>query len=75
MQRVNYDKIAHLYDEPLRDYGVDGNLLAFVTERPDIDPSSLAVLDVGCGTGKQQTANWTVPYQLWPLLMKHMRQV
>lgn len=57
MQRVNYDKIAHLYDEPLRNYDVDVHLLAFLEDRPDLSPALLHVLDVGCGTGKQQTAN------------------
>jgi ubiquinone/menaquinone biosynthesis C-methylase UbiE len=57
MQRVNYDKIAHLYDEPLRNHTVDTNLLHFLDQRPEIGHASLRTLDVGCGTGKQQTAN------------------
>jgi SAM-dependent methyltransferase len=55
--RVNYDQIAHLYDEPVRDHPVDPSLLAFLAERPDLSPSAVRILDVGCGTGKQQTAN------------------
>src|SRR5688572_12410527 len=57
MHRVNYDQIAHLYDEPVRDYAVDPMLLAYLEERPDLSPSTMRILDVGCGTGKQQTAN------------------
>ena len=54
--RVNYDQIAHLYDEPWRDHPVDPHLLAFLDENL-VRPHELAILDVGCGTGKQQTAN------------------
>lgn len=54
-QRLNYDLIAHLYDEPFRNHPVDKNLLQFLDERPDI--SQLCILDTGCGTGKQLTAN------------------
>ncbi|HZO32536.1 MAG TPA: methyltransferase domain-containing protein [Chloroflexota bacterium] len=57
MPRVDYDQIAHLYDEPIRDHAVDTNLLAFLDERPDLDRSTVRVLDVGCGTGKQLTAD------------------
>ena len=57
MPRVNYDLIAHLYDEPIRDHAVDAGLLAFLAERPDLDRESPRVLDVGCGTGKQLSAN------------------
>ena len=47
--RVNYDKIAHLYDtQPYRGRAADSDLLAFAGER---DPADLAVLDIGCGTG------------------------
>ena len=56
-QRVNYDEIAHLYDEPLRDYDVDTNLLGFLDEQPARRPSGIRVLDTGCGTGKQLTAD------------------
>jgi ubiquinone/menaquinone biosynthesis C-methylase UbiE len=52
--RVDYDAIAHLYDEPRRDHQPDARLEAFATERGD---SRLRVLDVGCGTGKQLAAN------------------
>ncbi|MCL4267454.1 MAG: methyltransferase domain-containing protein [Anaerolineae bacterium] len=54
-QRVNYDTIAHLYDEPIRDHAVDENLAQFLAARPSYHP--LLVLDMGCGTGKQLAAN------------------
>jgi ubiquinone/menaquinone biosynthesis C-methylase UbiE len=56
-QRVNYDTIAHLYDEPLRDYDVDENLVVFLAERPSLSPAHSRILDMGCGTGKQLSAN------------------
>lgn len=55
MARVDYDQIAHLYDERERDHGVDPQLLEFLgTRGPSAD---VRVLDVGCGTGKQLAAN------------------
>jgi ubiquinone/menaquinone biosynthesis C-methylase UbiE len=57
VQRVNYDLIAPLYDEPGRDHEVDPNLLDFLNQRPHLSPDSLRILDVGCGTGKQLAAN------------------
>ena len=59
MPRVDYDQIAHLYDEPIREHAVDERLLAFLEERPDLDEASVRILDVGCGTGRQLGANWT----------------
>jgi SAM-dependent methyltransferase len=56
-QRVNYDAIAHLYDEPLRDYDADPNLILFGEEHPHLEPADLLVLDLGCGTGKQLAAD------------------
>lgn len=56
-QRVNYDPIAHLYDEPLRDHGVDEHLVQFLAARPWLLPAQLRILDMGCGTGKQLAAN------------------
>jgi ubiquinone/menaquinone biosynthesis C-methylase UbiE len=56
-QRVNYDLIAHLYDEPGRDYEPDENLVDFLNERTDCIYSAVRILDMGCGTGKQLTAN------------------
>ncbi len=53
-QRVNYDQIAHLYDEPIRDYAADPNLTQFLAEQPIATPR---ILDMGCGTGKQLTAD------------------
>lgn len=47
-ERIDYDAIAHLYDEPGRDHAVDENLIEFLGSRREAD-----VLDVGCGTGKQ----------------------
>ena len=57
MQRVDYDDIAHKYDEPSRDHGVDSNLIAFLRERAAGASSGVCLLDVGCGTGKQVRAN------------------
>jgi SAM-dependent methyltransferase len=54
-QRLNYDKIAHLYDEPIRDYGVDPNLVSYLEQRGR--DGRRRVLDLGCGTGKQLTAD------------------
>ena len=56
-QRVNYDLIAHLYDEPGRDYEPDENLIDFLNQRTDRHYSAVRILDMGCGTGKQLTAN------------------
>jgi ubiquinone/menaquinone biosynthesis C-methylase UbiE len=56
-QRVDYDRIAHLYDEPLRDHDPDPDLSEYLLERPQSDVSELVVLDMGCGTGKQLTVN------------------
>ncbi len=58
-QRVNYDAIAHLYDERLRDHKVDENLGKFWATRPWLHLSQLRVLDMGCGTGKQLAANYS----------------
>lgn len=57
MHRLDYDQIAHLYDEPIRDHRLDSNLVSFVEARSDTDEAGLAILDVACGTGKQLTAN------------------
>ena len=57
MPRVDYDEIAHRFDEPSRDHDVDPNLIAFVEERLSIAASELSILDVGCGTGKQLLAD------------------
>ncbi len=57
MQRVNYDQIAHLYDEPARDHQVDANLIAYFETLSENAQSDFTVLDVGCGTGKQLHAN------------------
>ena len=57
MHRLDYDKIAHLYDEPVRDHRLDSHLVSFVEARSDTDEADLAILDVACGTGKQLTAN------------------
>jgi SAM-dependent methyltransferase len=56
-QRLNYDKIAHLYDEPIRDYAVDPNLLQYLEQLGDYRGKK-RVLDLGCGTGKQLTADF-----------------
>jgi ubiquinone/menaquinone biosynthesis C-methylase UbiE len=56
MPRVDYDAIAHVYDEPDRDHDVDAGLVAFV-EASGLASSDVHVLDVGCGTGKQLGAD------------------
>jgi SAM-dependent methyltransferase len=56
MHRVDYDRVAALYDEPARDHHVDANLLAFLEGR-NLTASEVRILDVGCGTGKQLAAN------------------
>ena len=55
-RRVDYDTIAHLYDERRRDYAADERLAAFLAERR-LAADGVRVLDVGCGTGKQLAAD------------------
>jgi len=55
-QRVNYDSIAHLYDEPRRDYAPAPELAQYL-EDCSLDPADVRLLDMGCGTGKQVAAN------------------
>jgi SAM-dependent methyltransferase len=57
MPRIDYDEIAHLYDEPNRDHPVDANLLTFVEECGTTVGPGISVLDIGCGTGKQLAAD------------------
>ena len=57
MQRVNYDHIAHVYDEPLRAPSVDPYLIAFLDEHSEGRNGNVRILDLGCGTGKQLMAN------------------
>jgi ubiquinone/menaquinone biosynthesis C-methylase UbiE len=57
MHRVDYDRIAHLYDEPFRDHVVDPHLIEFLESVDDETAARLRVLDVGCGTGLQIAAN------------------
>ena len=58
MPRVDYDQIAHLYDdEPMRNHPIDERLITFLRSRADLDQTALRVLDVGCGTGKQLNVN------------------
>ena len=55
--RVDYDAIAHLYDEPRRDHAPDRLLEKFLAERRSGPSADVRVLDVGCGTGKQLASN------------------
>jgi ubiquinone/menaquinone biosynthesis C-methylase UbiE len=57
MPRVDYDAVATFYDEPARDHVVDPHLLAFLNTRGHAGTSSVRILDIGCGTGKQLAAN------------------
>src|SRR5712691_11766480 len=59
MPRIDYDDIAHLYDEPSRDHTADRNLLTFLEERRTAFGADLRVrvIDIGCGTGKQLAAD------------------
>jgi len=56
-QRVNYDLIADLYDEPLRDHQADLYLSKFLYDLPQNGAPVLRILDMGCGTGKQLASN------------------
>ena len=53
---INYDLIAQLYDEAVRNHVVDPNLVSFFLENPEISQGNARILDVGCGTGKQLAA-------------------
>jgi SAM-dependent methyltransferase len=64
MTRVNYDTIAHLYDEPARDHAVDERLAAYLKSRAAACGQVGRVLDIGCGTGKWTMANGAA----WPVL-------
>jgi ubiquinone/menaquinone biosynthesis C-methylase UbiE len=55
--RVDYDRIAHLYDERVRDHGVDAELVALLASGIRGHPGHARILDIGCGTGKQLAAN------------------
>ena len=55
--RVDYDAIAHLYDEPRRDHAPDRLLEEFLAQRRAGLAPDVRVLDVGCGTGKQLASN------------------
>jgi len=54
--RVDYDRIAHLYDsQPYRTKSADPELLAFLRQRNSPQPPNL--LDIACGTGNQLIAD------------------
>ncbi len=54
-RQVDYDQIAHLYDEPGRDFEPDPDLLDYL--RQQSVAGSCRILDMGCGTGKQLAAD------------------
>jgi hypothetical protein len=55
--RVNYDAIAERYDStPHREKSADPELIAFLAGRGRT--ATLTLLDIACGTGNQQIANW-----------------
>jgi hypothetical protein len=57
--RVNYDLIAHLFDQgPYCAKSVDPELAAFMAHRAASDPP--CILDIGCGTGSQLIANRSI---------------
>jgi ubiquinone/menaquinone biosynthesis C-methylase UbiE len=57
-QRIDYDEIAEDYDSDRhRGKTVDPKLLAFLAERAQPAAGSIAILDIGCGTGSQLVAN------------------
>jgi SAM-dependent methyltransferase len=56
MHRVDYDRVADLYDEPLRDHVADPELIEYVAGR-SAGARPVRVLDAGCGTGKQIAAS------------------
>lgn len=53
MPRVDYDRIAALYDERLRDHALDRDLVDLLEARSAAASAPVRVLDIGCGTGKQ----------------------
>jgi SAM-dependent methyltransferase len=53
--RIDYDRIAHLYDDSRRDHPLDPRLVAFAAA--SARPEAVCALDVGCGTGKQLAAD------------------
>jgi len=58
--RVDYDRIAPLYDEPSRDYRADPFLQRFLDAKNQGLTVAYSVMDIGCGTGKQLAANHLV---------------
>lgn len=56
MSRIDYDQIAPVYDERIRDHPADPHLQSFLEDRHASSPD-IRVLDLGCGTGKQLASN------------------